>query len=103
LQEWRQFEAMRRAKGSRAPFTSAAADLMIRELFKLRSQGQDVAAVLNQSVLNGWSGVFPIKSPRAPMQRNGQPAQTKEQRDLEAMRLLGFLAEPRPADNVIEG
>ncbi|GKS91197.1 hypothetical protein [Acidovorax sp. SUPP2539] len=67
-QPWEDFVSMRRAKGKRAPFTVAAAKGIVRELEKFREQGHDPAAVLQASVMNGWSGVF------APGGRNGAPA-----------------------------
>lgn len=61
VEPWRDFVAMRREKGKRAPFTVAAAKGIIADLGRLREQGHDVAGVLSQSVVNGWSGVFAIK------------------------------------------
>ncbi len=69
---WANFVAMRRAKGKRSPFTVAAAKMVVAELGSLREQGHDAADVLNQSLINGWSGVFAIKSPgRAVAPANG--------------------------------
>ena len=73
-EQWQAFVEMRRAKGKRAPFTVAAAKGIVEELGKLREQGQDPEAVLAQSVVNGWSGVFPVKgvngsAPAKPEQR----------------------------------
>jgi hypothetical protein len=42
--------------------TPRAITLTIRNLEKLRSQGHSPAAVLDQSVMNGWKGVFPLRS-----------------------------------------
>lgn len=61
---WADFVAMRRQKGKRAPFTAAAAKGIVSDLGKLRERGQDVADVLHQSVVNGWSGVFPVNDAR---------------------------------------
>ena len=33
----------------------------VRELEKLRLQGQDVGTVLDQSTMRGWKGLFPVK------------------------------------------
>ena len=38
-----------------------AARLIIKKLEELRNQGQDPRLVLEQSVMNNWKGVFPIK------------------------------------------
>lgn len=56
---WNGFIEMR--KKSKTPFTERAIKLTISELERLKGEGQDVCAVLNQSVTNGWKGVFPIK------------------------------------------
>lgn len=47
---------------NRAPNTARALRLAITELAKLKAAGQDVTAVLEQSTLRGWRGVFPVKS-----------------------------------------
>lgn len=60
-QEWTDFVAMRKAKGKRAPFTAAAQQGIVRQLDKLRSDGNDPAEVLRQSTMNGWSGVFALR------------------------------------------
>lgn len=62
---WSEFVEMRRQKGKRAPFTVAAAKGIVAELAKLRDSGQDPAEVLRQSVVNGWSGVFPLRGGHA--------------------------------------
>lgn len=56
--EWSAFVAMR--VRLRAPLTDRAILLAIRELEKLRAQGHEPAAVLDQSTMNGWKGLFPI-------------------------------------------
>lgn len=71
--QWEAFVAMRKAKGKRAPFTDAAKAGILRELDKLRKEGHDPAAVLEASVINGWSGVFPLKSAPPRAQRPEDP------------------------------
>jgi hypothetical protein len=56
---WADFVEMR--KRIRAPLTDAAVKLSIRELTKLRAAGQDPNAVIEQSVMNSWRGLFPVK------------------------------------------
>ncbi len=67
-QQWQSFIAMRKAKGKRAPFTEAARDGIVATLEKLYATGHDIAAVLQESVNNGWSGVF---APKMIQQPNG--------------------------------
>jgi uncharacterized protein YdaU (DUF1376 family) len=48
-------------KSKRNALNEHAQKLLIEKLSGLQTDGQDLVAVLNQSILNGWSGVFPIK------------------------------------------
>lgn len=45
----------------KAPFTARAEMLILKELYKLKEQGQDPNACLDQSTLNGWRDVYPVK------------------------------------------
>lgn len=45
----------------KAPLTERAKDLLINKLDKFRESGQDATTVLNQSVLNSWKSVYPVK------------------------------------------
>ena len=47
-------------KKLRAPNTDRALRLAIADLEKLRSAGQDPAAVLDQATKRGWRGIFPL-------------------------------------------
>lgn len=58
--EWAAFEKMRTR--IRKPMTEEARRLAVRELARLRDEGHDPAEVLNQSVMNSWQGLFPIKA-----------------------------------------
>lgn len=60
IEQWQAFIEMR--KRMKAGLTDRAVMLAIGELEKLRAQGFAPAAVLDQSVANGWKGLFPIKS-----------------------------------------
>ena len=59
IEPWRDFVEHRQK--IKAKMTVRAMQLAIKELGKLRQNGHDPAAVLEQSVLNGWKGVFPLK------------------------------------------
>jgi hypothetical protein len=74
---WRGFVESR--KKLRAPLTKRATLLILNELKKLRTQGYDPAAVLDQSVRSGWKDVFPIKN-------GGNHANKAEQRRDDNMR-----------------
>lgn len=52
-------------KKQRKPMTARAQELRINDLAKLRDEGQDIAAVLDQSTANCWTDVYPLKERRA--------------------------------------
>lgn len=66
---WSEFVAMRRAKGSRNPFTVGAAKGIVAKLDGFRAEGYDLAEVLAQSTRNGWSDVFEPKVKAGAAQR----------------------------------
>ena len=47
-----------RRKIPRKPFTLYAQHRVIERLDRIRAMGHDTAAVLNESTINGWAGVF---------------------------------------------
>lgn len=51
-------------KKNRAPNTPRALRLAVAELARLKAAGNDVQAVLEQSTLRGWRGVFEVKAAR---------------------------------------
>ena len=68
---WQGFVEMRRAKGSRTPFTDRAAKMALATLAELKAAGHDPNASLDQSTFNGWSGLFmPRKSDIRPAARS---------------------------------
>ncbi len=56
---WQGYEEMR--KRIRKPMTDRARKLAIADLENLRSHGEDPAAVLDQSTMNGWQGLFELR------------------------------------------
>jgi hypothetical protein len=57
---WDGYAEMRKRK--RAPLTPRACTMVVRELDKLRSLGQEPADVLDQSTRNSWTDVYALKS-----------------------------------------
>lgn len=57
---WRAFVEMR--VSIRRPMTANAQLLMIRKLDRLREEGEDIRAVLEQSVIGSWTTVYRVKS-----------------------------------------
>jgi hypothetical protein len=56
---WNAFIEMR--KKMKAPPTEKAISLLINQLAKLKESGDDPNLVLEQSIMNNWRGVFPLK------------------------------------------
>lgn len=59
LKTLKDFEIMRKSKGK--PLTQRAKELLIKGLIELSTDGEDIIECLNQSILNSWQGVFPVK------------------------------------------
>lgn len=60
--KWDQFVSFRQE--IRKPLTEYAADLAIKKLKKLKDAGNDPSAVIDQSILSGWAGLFAVKQDR---------------------------------------
>ncbi len=48
-------------RGMKKPMTDHAIELLINKLNKLSSNTSEQIEILNQSMLNGWQGIFPLK------------------------------------------
>jgi uncharacterized protein YdaU (DUF1376 family) len=48
-------------KESRKPLTATAQTAAINKLERWKAEGKDIAAIITQSVENGWSGLFEVK------------------------------------------
>ena len=48
-------------KKIKSPMTDHAIDLIIKSLDKLTSDNDEKIEIINQSIVNGWKGVFPLK------------------------------------------
>jgi len=55
---WEAFKEMRKLKGNRAPFTQRAEQMILKRLEEFHRQGYDTSWILEDAVINGWSGVF---------------------------------------------
>ena len=60
LKAWKDFKAMRTK--IRKPLTKRAEELIINELNKLATDEKTQVAILNQSIMNSWQGVFPLRA-----------------------------------------
>lgn len=71
-QEWEAWIEMRKAK--RAKPTAHALGLAVSELEKLQAEGHAPISVLRQSIMNSWTGLFPLKqADRLAVNGNGAP------------------------------
>lgn len=59
--QWDGFIAMRQRKGAEP--TPRAAELLIAKLERMRREGADPGAILDQSTMNNWTDLYPIKAP----------------------------------------
>lgn len=59
LEAWQGFVEMRKKIGH--PLTDRAKELAIRNLEKLKAEGSEPGAVLDQSTFKGWRGLFEVK------------------------------------------
>lgn len=89
-EKWADFQAMRR--GARATMTPEAERLLILKLTAYRDEGQDVVAIINQSIENSYKGLFPVKQSNGA--RNG-PARPSAH---ENFALGAYLAAEREPD-----
>ena len=67
---WESFVGMR--KEIKRPITNHAKGLLINKLNRLKNEGNAPNEVLEQSIINSWQGVFPIKG-------NSQPQPQEEE------------------------
>lgn len=65
----------------KAPFTATGFRMMVAKLRELAKTEAEMVDILNQSIINGWKGVFPLEHKT---QKTPQTAQSKVAADLEA-------------------
>jgi hypothetical protein len=59
LEVWEGFREHRKSKNSK--MTENAEILLIKKLSRFRDNGQDPIEIINQSIMQGWSGLFELK------------------------------------------
>jgi uncharacterized protein YdaU (DUF1376 family) len=80
---WNGFVEMR--KKTKAPLTHRAITLIIKELEKLRVDGHEPGAVLDQSTRNNWKDVYPLKGNSGnEKHRNGNRAERRQAENIAA-------------------
>lgn len=59
------YEFLKMRKAIKAPMTSNALKLMLRKLDNISNNDDEKIEILNNSILNSWKGIFPLKESRA--------------------------------------
>lgn len=62
-EKWDDFKKHR--KSIKKPMTAKAEELALSKLLRLRFDGNDPIEVIDNSIINGWSGLFEIKAKRS--------------------------------------
>jgi uncharacterized protein YdaU (DUF1376 family) len=73
---WNDFLSMRQLK--RKPLSLSAKEMAVKKLESLMNAGNDPEAVLNRSVENGWTGLFPLEEKHG-TNRPNQPTRVSAQ------------------------
>jgi hypothetical protein len=100
-EQWSSFIQMRKAMKS-VPFTNAAAAGVVRELWKLVTEGNDAASLLDTAVMNGWRTVYPPKSQQSRIQPSGETAYQRSMRERMQQAVPSIAAKAPGQQNVID-
>ena len=63
-EEWEAYIAMRKQMGKKFHATEYAQKLLIKKLTQMKEEGCNVKAVLEQSIMRSWVGLFPVQQDR---------------------------------------
>ena len=78
-------EFMEFRKSIKKPMTDRAVDLLITKLNGMTSYIPEQIEIINQSIVNGWQGVFPLKNDQAVRQTYHKQTKAEELNDFYAM------------------
>lgn len=79
-------------RGLRKPMTVEAQRRAVQELAKLHEAGHDAGAVISQSLVRGWLGLFPVKD-----------ALPQDRIAAQAERVAKMLFNDQPDERTIDG
>lgn len=88
---WERFDRFRTKKSGKG-WTDDARALNLRTLARLRNEGQDPVAVIDQSIEKGWAGLFPVRDGAIASPQRGTMTSRQEraeQAHQEFLRLTG--------------
>jgi len=77
IKAWKDFKTMR--KKIRKPMTERAEELLFIKLNKLSNNEEEQIAILDQSIMNSWQGVFPLKEDLDTNKYAGKPKVSMEE------------------------
>ena len=79
-------------KSIKSPMTDRAVELLIKKLNEMTDSIDEQIEIINQSIVNGWKGVFPLKEPAKAMQPTYKK-QTKADELNDAYRMMAAWGE----------
>lgn len=71
--------------GIKKPMTDRAIDLLIGKLKSMTSNRWEQIEIINQSIMNGWQGIFPLKDQQQPRQQYRKQTKADELQDAYSM------------------
>lgn len=75
------YEFIKMRKLMKKPLTDRALRLLISKLKKLSSDPVDQVQILDNSIMNNWQGIFPLKNDNGYQNNNGYQGNTEVKRD----------------------
>ena len=88
---WAGYVEMRATTLKKPLKTARAINLAINTLERLRAEGNDPGAVLDQSTMSGWQGLFAVREERRATPRSPQMAQLGKKGQATANNALDWL------------
>ena len=82
------YEFIKMRKLIKKPLTDRALEMLINKLYKLEADNGKRIEVLNQSIINNWSGVYPLKQDRT-QQKPTKQMSKQDQEYLDYLDSLG--------------
>ena len=96
------WDAWHRYRNGRKGWTPDARALSLRSLTKLRDDGHDPLAVIEQSIERGWTGLFPLRAEFTPNARGSPSAPKAVPKQVQALHaILGVPHEAEQSSRVV--
>jgi hypothetical protein len=73
------YEFIKMRKSIKKPLTTRGLELMIKNLYKLSTDVHEQIEILNNSIMNNWLGIFPLKKDNVYINRNDKKQETFEE------------------------